>query len=397
MTDPAFSLLANETAKRAEGASGDLLAGGLVATTEALDDIGSWPGYQPTPLRGLKAVAQSMGVARVWYKDEGQRFGVMSFKPLGAGYGVSRIVTRELTLETGVPVTSEDLLSGTLRDRSSRITVACATDGNHGRAVAWAAGEFGCRAVVYLASHVSPGRERAIASYGAEVIRTSGNHDDAVRQAASEASREGWHLVSETANASSRVIAHDILVGYSTLLHEAANQWPADEPPTHMFVQSGVGGLAAACSAYAEARWGHERPVLVVVEPQEACSIYRSVEAGERVAIGGEFDTVMAGLAAGEVSEYAWPLLRDGTDFLVTIGDESAIGTMRLLAKERPPIAAGESGVAGLAAAMLVAQDDEARVKVGLTAESRILTIGTEGATDAAVYERLVGVSSSES
>ncbi len=391
MTDLAFSLLVNQSAERGEGASGDLLTGGLVATTAALDDISSWPGYQPTPLRGLKAVAQSMGVARVWYKDEGQRFGVMSFKPLGAGYCVSQIVIREMMLETGVPVTSKDLLSGTLRDRSSRITVVCATDGNHGRAVAWAAGKFGCRAVVYLASHVSPGRERAIASYGVEVIRTSGNHDEAVRQAAKEASHEGWHLVSETANASTRVIAHDILVGYSTLLHEATNQWPADEPPTHMFVQSGVGGLAAACSAYAEARWGHKRPVLVLVEPQVACSIYRSVEAGERVAIGGEFDTVMAGLAAGEVSEYAWPLLRDGADFTMTIGDDSAIGTMRLLAKERPPIVAGESGVAGLAGAMSVAQDDEARVKVGLTAESRILTIGTEGATDAAIYQRLVG------
>ncbi len=375
LPQPTFSLLANPRARRGHGACSDAFRAGLPAVVAALDEIRSWPGYDPTPLHDLGGVAPHVALGRLFLKDEGHRFGVGSFKPMGGGYAVSRILAREGMRETG----------------GEPLTVACATDGNHGRAVAWAARTFGCRAVVYLASHVSTAREDTIRSFGADVVRTAGNHDDAVRQVAADATAAGWFVVSQTASATVPQIAFDIFVGYGALCHEMALQLPDGEPPSHLFVQCGVGGLAASCMAYTELRWGSDRPVIVVVEAETAACVFRSVEAGEPVAIGGDLATLMGGLAAGEVSPYAWPTLDAGADFCMTIPDEAAVATMRCLAGLDPPITIGEAGVASLAAVLAVARDGDAREQLGLTEESRVLTIGTEGATDPAAYAGIVG------
>lgn len=385
-----FSLIPNPRAKRGAGVFSRSFVGGLAVTNEALADIRLWPGYSPTPLHSLDGLAHAIGVLDLRYKDEGHRFGIESFKPLGGGYAVVRILARAVMKRTGAAsVSSEQLLAGGHRDMLAATTVACATDGNHGRAVAWAARTFGCRAVVYLASHVSRLREEAIRSFGAEVVRTTGNHDDAVRQGAGDASREGWSFVSQMATATDSRIPSDILVGYSALFAELMEQWE-EGAPTHVFVQCGVGGLAAAAAAYGELRWGRDRPALVVVEAENAASVYESIKAGRRESVTGSLDTVMGGLAAGEVSEVAWPLLEAGADFCMTIPDRAAIDAMRLLARNAPPIVVGEAGVAGLAAVLAVAQDEGARKQLGLDQESRILTIGTEGATDPEVYQELL-------
>ena len=196
-------------------------------------------------------------------------------------------------------------------------------------------------------------------------------------------------FVSQMATATDSRIPSDILVGYSALFAELMEQWEAGAP-THVFVQCGVGGLAAAAAAYGELRWGRDRPTLVVVEAENAASVFESIKAGQRESVTGSLDTVMGGLAAGEVSEVAWPLLEAGADFCMTIPDRAAIDTMRLLARNAPPIVVGEAGVAGLAAVLAVAQDQGAQMQLGLDRESRILTIGTEGATDPEVYQELV-------
>jgi len=210
-----------------------------------------------------------------------------------------------------------------------------------------------------------------------------------VRQAAGEARVRGWDFVSQMATATDPQIPNDILIGYSALFAEARDQ--LRDPPTHVFVQCGVGGLAAAGAAYHELVWGSERPVLIVVEAENAAGVYESIAAGERISVTGPLETLMGGLAAGEVSEAAWPLLERGADFCVTIPDQAAVDTMRLLATRHPPIVGGEAGVAGLAAALAVCRDDDARRQLGLDAGSSILTIGTEGATDPEAYEKLVG------
>lgn len=361
----------------------------------ALSEIGRWPGYRATPLWDLRGLAGSAGIERLWYKDEGERFGLGSFKPMGGAYAVGCLLARVAAERAGRTVTPADLARGHYRDIVSDVTLTCATDGNHGRAVAWGARTFGGRAVVYLASHVSAGRERAIAGYGADVVRTSGNHDEAVRTSAAAARRNGWYVISETTSASDPRIAADILTGYGALIRETLTQLNGSRP-THVFVQAGVGGLAAAVCACTRQLWADAAPSVVVVEAENADCIYRSLAAGERVAVEGTLETVMAGLAAGEASAYAWEHLSTGAAAAVAMPDEPAIATLRMLAAGTmgdEPFEAGESGVAGLAAALLASRDADARTALGIDQDSRMLTIGTEGVTDREAWARLRGVS----
>ncbi len=405
LPDSPFRLVQNPAADRSSTFRRDVVSSlehrllaehGLTESMKrARSEIMSWPGYAPTPLIELQGVAREVGISRLWYKDEGMRFGLNSFKAIGGGYAVSQIVARHVKHATGLPdVTSQDLLTGGYAAAAAEITVTCATDGNHGRGVSWAAREFGCRAVVYMASIVSPFRERAMTSLGAEVVRSTGNHEAAAAECREAAQANGWHVVSETENATEPAIAADTLAGYSTLLGETASQIPEDAIPTHLFIQAGVGGLAAASALYAAERWPDQRPFLVVVEAENADCILKSVERGKPVVVTGNLDTIMAGLAAGEVSSYAWSILETGADFSMSIPDEAAIATMKLLA-DAPfgdrPVVGGESGVAGLTAALLAAGDPSTRQRLGINSSSRIMTIGTEGATDPEVYERLVG------
>lgn len=360
------------------------------AVARAAEEIPSWPAYRPTPLRSLASLAETNGVGEIWYKDEADRFGVGSFKPMGGGYAVSRVVARHVERVAGLErVAAKDLLSGRYADLAAEVTVTGATDGNHGRAIAWAAERFGCRAVIYMASIVSPARERAMVAYGADVVRSRGNHEVASEECSTAASRNGWYVVSETDRATEPDIAHDIMAGYRTLLEEIWSEWSQGSPPTHLFIQAGVGGLAAAACVFAAEHWPAERPVMVVVESDRADCIRRSIEAGAPIVVDGALDTIMAGLAAGEASRPAWSILSHAADFAMAIPDAAAVSAMRSLADLG--IVGGESGVAGLAAALVAASDEEAQARLGLTPESRIVTIGTEGATDPDVYERLVG------
>lgn len=366
-----------------------------VRAAGALDEIRHWPGYGVTPLVPFPRIASDLGVSKVWYKDEATRFGIGSFKPMGGGYAVARIVARHVEASTGRPlVTSGQLLAGSFRDLAGEVTVACATDGNHGRAVAWAARTFGCRAVVYLAGHVTEFREQAIAAYGAEVRRSGGNHDDAVREMATQATKRGWAIVSETARASDPMITRDILAGYGSLALEIESQLGEEQAPTHVFVQTGVGGLAAGFIANAWARWGEGMPRTVTVESINADCVRRSLESSKPVTVTGDLETVMAGLAAGVVSEMAWPYLQLGAFAGVSISDEFVAPAMTRLAAGsggEPVVEAGESGAAALAALLAVAEDQDARDRLELDRDSRVVVLGTEGVTDPEVFHRLVG------
>jgi diaminopropionate ammonia-lyase len=360
---------------------------------KASDAIHCWPGYAPTPLISLPGLGTSLAIGGLWYKDEGRRFGVGSFKPMGGGHAVMGVVAREVERRNGGPVSVAALVAGEFASVAGQVTVACATDGNHGRAVAWAAKLFGCNAVAYLASHVSPHRESAIAAYGARTVRSKGNHEDAMRMMVADAQRDGWHVISETESASDPQIAYDTLAGYANIVGEIATDVGADTP-THIFVQAGVGGLAAATTAFGAHRWGAQRPRTVVVEAENSECVFRSLEVGERVTITGDMETVMAGLAAGEVSGYAWQVLHRGAHAAMVIPDVAALGAMRLLAHGPfgdHAIVGGESGVASLAAAVVACQDCAARDLLEIDETSRIVVYGTEGATDPELYTRLVG------
>lgn len=365
------------------------------AYQQAAAQIRRWPGYAPTPLRELRGLARAAGVAQIHYKDEADRFGLGSFKALGGAYAVSRLLLREIRERLGVAEASvDDLLAGRYRDLTQGITVTCATDGNHGRSVAWGAQRFGCQCVIYIHATVSEGRKRAIEQYGAQVVRTDGNYDDSVRQAAVDAERLGRFVVSDTSYEGYMSVPKDVMQGYAIMADEALQQLPAGELPTHVFLQGGVGGLAAAVCAHFWETLGDKRPRFVVVEPDKAACLYESARAGKPVAVHGELDTVMAGLACGEVSLLAWEVLHPGAQAFLTIDDESALETVRLLADcryEDAPLVAGESAVAGLAGCLGAMANPAARAELGLDADSRILVFGSEGATDPELYARIVG------
>ena len=368
------------------------------ALARAQSVITTWPGYAQTPLCSLPALARSAGVASIHYKDEGSRFGLGSFKALGGAYAVARLLCRELGQQLGRVVSHADLQSDpALRQACADITVTCATDGNHGRSVAWGAQMLGCRCVIYIHATVSEGRKEAIARYGAQVVRTTGNYDDSVQQADRDARANGWFVISDTSYPGYMDIPRDVMQGYQLMVHETVNDLP--QWPTHVFVQAGVGGFGAAVCAYFWERNAQQRPVFVVVEPERADCLLQSARTGAVVAVKGDLDTLMAGLACGEVSLLAWDILATGANAFCTIPDAAAVDGMRLLASPTggdPVIVAGESAVAGLAAALLAAQDSSARAALGLGPDSRVLLFGSEGDTDPALYAQLVGRSAAE-
>lgn len=364
------------------------------AVAAARGEIERWPGYAPTPLRRLPGLARRIGIGHLLYKDEGSRFGLGSFKALGGAYAVQRLLEERLRERHWLAVTGADMLAGRHRDILGGVTVATATDGNHGRSVAWGAQRFGCRCVIYLHEKVSSAREAAIARYGAEIRRVPGSYDDSVRACSVEAASHGWYLVADTSVDGGWRVPTLVMHGYAVLAEEALEQ-AADGPPIDaVFVQGGVGGLAAAVAAVCWYRLGSRRPRIVVVEPERADCIRRTVEAGRPTPVPGDADTFMACLAAGEISPAAWEILKTAADDVVTVPDEAAVATMRLLASGGdgdPPVVAGESGcaaVAGLIAAML---DPTLRAALKLRHDNAVLTIGSEGATDLDTYERTVG------
>lgn len=358
---------------------------------EAMRLISSWAGYAPTPLVPLASLAADLGVAEIRYKDEGGRFGLGSFKALGGAHAVFRLLKAELERRTGAPVDAEALASGALAHAVADITVTCATDGNHGRSVAWGARLFGAACVIFVHATVSEGRAETIRGYGAQVIRTPGTYDDSVREAARAAAENGWFVVSDTSYPGYVDVPRDVMQGYAVMVEEAIVASPTR--PTHVFVQGGVGGLAAAVTAHLWETFGAETPTVVVVEPLAAACLLESARAGRATAVGGDLDTLMAGLACGEPSLIAWPILEAGVTAFMAIPDTAAVDAMRLLASGRAgsPIVGGESGVAGLAGLMVAAEHPDWRAAIGLDAEARVLLFGSEGDTDAELYTRLVG------
>ncbi len=361
---------------------------------DAVDEIRRWPGYRPTPLIALKGLSDELGVAGVWYKDEATRFGLGSFKALGGAYAVLCLLRQILTSKLGKSVGTEAIRSGEYRTETREVTVATATDGNHGRSVAWGAQQFGCRCMIYIHAEVSAVRKQAMEAYGATVVRVNGNYDESVRQAAADAAERGWHVVSDTSYPGYTELPQRVMAGYGLMVDEVLDQLPPDQLPTHVFIQGGVGGLAAAVCARFWQRLGDHRPRTVIAEPDQADCLYRSALHQKPVAVHITEESIMAGLSCGEVSQLAWNVLHHGANDFITIEDSLIGPTMRALAEGlggAAPIVGGESGVAGLAALIAVGADPSLAAALGLDSGSRILLLGTEGATDPEIYRDLVG------
>jgi diaminopropionate ammonia-lyase len=364
----------------------------------AFNEITQWPGYAATPLTALPSLAGRLGVGSLLYKDERLRFELKSFKALGGAYAVSRVLRARLAAsDPPVVATLADLFSGRYADQTGRLTVTCATDGNHGRSVAWGAQRLGCACVIFVHETVSQARADAIAQYGAVVQRVAGNYDDAVRHAAEQATLNDWTVVSDTSYEGYRDIPVDVMHGYGVMAAEVVRA--LEEPPTHVFLQAGVGAMAASVTAAFWLAWGAKRPAVIVIEPENAACLLASSRAGRRVTVNGDLDTIMAGLACGEVSELAWPILQAGTQVFMTISDQHARVAMDLFANPAgndSPIVSGETGASGLGALLAADADPVLASALGLSAQSRVLLIGSEGDTDEVIYQDIVGKSAAE-
>ena len=362
---------------------------------DAIANITTWPDYAETPLHSLTSMAKDAGLGTLWYKDESKRFGLKSFKALGGAYAVACQLQNILAEQLGKRPTIAQLLDGQLKDALSEIVITCATDGNHGRSVAWGSQMFGCGCVIYVHRDVSEGRKEAMEAFDATVIRINGNYDESVRQTDADAKANGRVIVSDTSYEGYMEVPKDVALGYTVMLAEIVEQLDG-EIPTHVFIQGGVGGLASAVAGYFWDLWGERRPRFVVVEPVEANCLQLSAKAGKPIVVDGDLNTLMAGLACGEVSALAWQILCNGADDFMTLSEDAIAPTMRMLAagyKEDPAIEAGESGVPGLSAAIIAAQQEAFAGALNLNAQSHVLVLGTEGATDPELYKQLVGYS----
>jgi diaminopropionate ammonia-lyase len=352
--------------------------------------------HAETPLHALPALAAELGLGAVHVKDEGFRLGLGSFKALGGSYAVIRLVLEEAGRRLGRPVDIADL-KGPVRAVAAGMTFACATDGNHGRSVAQGAQLVGGRAVIFVHAGVSDARVAAIARFGAKMVRVAGGYDDSVAEAARVAAREGWTVVSDTSWPGYERIPLLVMQGYTALVREALRQ--LGEPPTHVFVQAGVGGVAAAVAGHLALVYGQKRPTFVVVDPARAACVFESARAGQPVKIAHGEPTVMAMLECYEPSPVAWRILARVADAFMTVEDAEAIAAMNRLARpagDDPAIVAGESGGAGLAGLIRAAADPDVRTKLGLDASSRAFVINTEGATDPERYGQLTRMAASD-
>ncbi|MBN7776418.1 diaminopropionate ammonia-lyase [Nitratireductor aquimarinus] len=350
-------------------------------------------GHVETPLQALPGLARELGVGSICIKDEGFRLGLGSFKALGGSYAVIRLALEEASRQLERNVDVSELQSPDVRAVSAGLTVACATDGNHGRSVAQGARLIGARAMIFIHSGVSQKRADEIARFGAEVIRVEGNYDESVAEASRVAEQNGWTVVSDTAWPGYERIPGLVMQGYVPLLREALRAMP--ELPTHVFIQAGVGGVAAAIAGHLAVVFGSERPRFVVVEPSRAACVLETARADRIVRIEDGEATVMAMLECYEPSLVAWRILTRVADGFMTVDEDDAVSAMKRLgnpAAGDTAVVAGESGGVGLAGLIRALQDETARETLQLGAASRVFLVNTEGDTDPELYEELTGL-----
>lgn len=349
------------------------------------------PGYKPSPLIDAPGIADVLGVGKVWVKDESSRFGLPAFKFLGASWAIYRVLLERIGGSIEPWQTFDDL-----RERFAPLkplTFVTATDGNHGRAVARMAHLLGFAAHIFVPREMAQARIDAIKGEGADVTMVAGSYDDAVIQAAALASGDAL-VISDTAWEGYTQIPRWIMEGYTTILRELDDQLAA-AGLSHVDLvaaQMGVGGLATAVVWHYRRPELADQPKIVGVEPLAADAILLSARAGQMVEAPGPHTSIMAGLCCGVPSLVAWPIISRGIDVFVAIDDEWACEAMRALA--RAGVVSGETGAAGLAGllALLTGPEREQyRQLLGLTSESQVVVISTEGATDPVAYQRVVG------
>lgn len=355
----------------------------------------SFPMYQKTPLNEMRNTAQALGLGTVYIKDESYRFGLNAFKVLGGSYAIGNYIADKLGTDIR-ELPYEKMISEEVRAKVGELTFVTATDGNHGRGVAWTANQLKQHSVVYMPKGSAPERLENIRAEGADASITDMNYDEAVRLANRKAEENGWIMVQDTAWDGYEDIPKWIMQGYGTLGYEVYGQ--LTERPTHIFLQAGVGSMAGAIAGFFSSLYGDDRPIITIVEPNKADCLFRTAEAndGELHFVTGQMDTIMAGLACGEPCTIAWQVLKNYADHFISCPDYVAAKGMRILGNpiqgdER--VISGESGAGPfgcVAEIMANPMYKHIKDKLQLNENSRVLFFSTEGDTDRENYRAVV-------
>ncbi|MBQ6366254.1 MAG: diaminopropionate ammonia-lyase [Oscillospiraceae bacterium] len=364
------------------------------AAENALRFHRSLPMYEKTKLVSLRTAAEELGVKAIHLKDESTRFGLKAFKGLGGSYAVFRVLCEKLGLDHRDAVFS-DFTTEEIREKCSDVVFVTATDGNHGRGVAWASSLFGCKAYVFMPAGSAEARRKAIEDAGAEkAVICDLNYDKVVQFARRQAEENGWTLIQDTSWEGYEKIPQWIVEGYLTMGAEICEQLDGDVP-THVFLQAGVGAMAGGILGYLSNVFAAKEPVFTIVEPSMVACLYESAKAGDGNirSVSGDPVTIMAGLNCGTPCTITWPIIRDRAGFYCACTDEVSENAMRELArfpKEEERVVAGESGAVTFGVLREIIKDDSMKREMGINEESIILLISTEGDTDPEGYENIV-------
>ncbi len=335
---------------------------------EAIDSITSWKNYSPTPLIRLNKLKNELNIGEIYYKDEDKRFDLKSFKALGGAFAVNKI-----------------------KNEKGEVVVATATAGNHGRSVAWGAQRLGLKCKIFISEFVSESRAQAMKSLGSEVIRVEGNYDDSLKECIKQSTKNNWEIVQDVSWEGYKETPRYIMAGYTIMVKEIMDQINVDKI-THVFLQAGVGGMAAAMIA-GFAKFSKNIPKFIIVEPKDANCVFKSIENHKPTTVKIKKETIMGGMSCGDVSTVAWEILKNSSNSCLTIPDDAISSVVAMLAEAKlsdEKIIAGECAVPGIIALISLFKNKEYINKLDLKSDSKILLFGCEGLTDKEMYKKLL-------
>jgi diaminopropionate ammonia-lyase len=335
---------------------------------DAIKSISEWETYSPTPLIKLNKLNKELGLKEIYYKDEDKRFDLKSFKALGGAFAVDKIANKK-----------------------GEITVATATAGNHGRSVAWGARRLGLKCKIFISEFVSETRAEAMRNLNAEVIRVQGNYDNSLKECIKQSEKNNWEIIQDVSWEGYKEVPKLIMAGYTIMIKEIIDQVETNSI-THVFLQAGVGGMAASMIA-GFAKLSKNIPTFVIVEPENADCVFKSIKNNKPTSVDIKKETIMGGMSCGDVSSVAWEILKNSAQYCVTISDDAISSAVALFAKgqlSNENIIAGECAVPGVIALIGAFNNKDYLNKLKLNSNSKILLFGCEGLTDKAMYEKLL-------
>ena len=335
---------------------------------EAYNVISGWDNYSSTPLRSLNKLSTKLNLNKIFYKDESKRFNLKSFKALGGAYAVEKV-----------------------SKGNKNITISTATAGNHGRSVAWGSQKLGLKCKIFISEHVSESRAKVMRSFGADVIRVKGNYDNSLNECVKQSEKNNWQIVQDVAWPNYKLVPKLTMAGYSVMMKEISNQI-TNQKISHVILQAGVGGMAAAMVA-GIARYLDHVPKIIIVEPESAACVLESIKAGEIEKISIEKESIMGGMSCGEVSLVPWEILKNSVDYCVTVSDKYISKTIKFLANSQfadEKLIGGECSTPGIISLIGLTNDNAIKNKINLEENSNILLFGCEGDADEELYQKLL-------